>query len=326
MTVARSVNVYDFDHTIYRGDASMDFIVYCLLRHPRLWKYLPLQVHALVWYVFGIWTRKEVKERAFLFLRELTDIDELVEAFWTAREKRIAPWYLKQHKADDIIVSASPEFLLAPLITKLGATLIATDMDKRTGKINGENCRGKEKVQRLDDYDASLKIDAFYGDSLSDMPLFKRAKRPYVVAKEALVPLADYRPSKLSAFKKPSFLRFLFVGGVNSFLGILLSYIISLIIHDPLLAFAMGYSISLVISYFLNAVITFREFSFSFKQFGKFCVSYIPNFLGLFVAVYIFANILGLYSLVSYILAAIIVAPITFLLLSKFTFTKKVAR
>lgn len=321
------VNVYDFDHTIYKGDASLDFIIYCMVRRPTLWKYLPGQAMALVRYIFGSWSRKQVKERAFLFLRDIPDVEATVWAFWQTRRARIEPWYLEQQSETDVVISASPEFLLKSIAAEIGISrLIATEMDMRTGVIDGENCRGEEKVKRLKHYDPTIVIDGFYGDSLSDMPLFTLAKRPFVVKREKLVPLAEYTPSKLAMFKKPAFLRFLFVGGVNSFLGIALSYVISLLVHNPLLAFAMGYSISLVISYFLNAVVTFKELSFSLKQFVKFCVSYIPNFIGLFVAVHVFANILGLYSLVSYILAAIIVAPITFLLLSKFTFTRKASR
>ena len=35
MSLHNLANIYDFDHTIYDGDASFDFIQYCLLRNPK---------------------------------------------------------------------------------------------------------------------------------------------------------------------------------------------------------------------------------------------------------------------------------------------------
>lgn len=176
------VNVYDFDHTIYKGDASLDFIMYCLLRYPKTWKYLPSQALVLIFFVFGLRTRKEVKQVAFGFLKDLENIDEIVVKFWKRHEKNIKSWYSAQRKRSDIIISASPEFLLLPIVRKLNIdVLLATKMDKFTGQINGENCRAKEKVRRLKTYDKDLIIGGVYSDSLSDKPLFKLAKEPYLV-------------------------------------------------------------------------------------------------------------------------------------------------
>lgn len=59
---------------------------------------------------------------------------------------------------------------------------------------------------------------------------------------------------------------------------------------------------------------------FSFNKFGKFCISYVPNFLVQLVAVYVFIRIIGANPLLTYITAVIIAVPVTFLLLSIFTF------
>lgn len=324
---AKRANVYDFDHTMYKGDSSFGFIAHCMIRNPQLWKYVPRQVHALVRYVFGSWSRKQVKQALFAFLRDMPDVEAAVEAFWDKHEHRIADWYREKHRDTDVVISASPEFLLRPIMQRLGVSrLIATQMDPHSGDITGENCQGAEKVRRLQQYDATLAIDEFYSDSLSDLPLFERAKHPFVVKGEHLTPLAEYTPSKLKALSDPAFLRFLFVGAVNASLGILFSFIISLLISSPLLAFALGFSLSLVISYFLNAAITFKEVHFSLRQFWSFCVSYIPNFVILFSVVFVLVDLLHFYPLVAYISAAVIAAPITFLLLSKFTFTGRRAK
>ena len=185
-----AINVYDFDHTIYDGDASLDFIIYCMRSQPRTWKHFPLQALALVRYALGLATRKQIKQVAFAFLRDTTNVDTLLKSFWTTHENKIKPWYLKQKHSSDLIISASPEFLLEPIAKKLGiASPIATVMDKRTGKISGENCRADEKVKRLHKYDPSIKIAHCYSDSMSDMPLLSLADNAYIVRGHDVVAL-----------------------------------------------------------------------------------------------------------------------------------------
>lgn len=316
------VNVYDFDRTIYRGDASFDFILFCMRRYPRLWKFLPGCAIALIRYIAGGVSRQQVKEVAFAFLRDVSDVESEVRLFWEKHNHRLVEWYSAKRQNTDIIISASPEFLLRPFVETLAVqALLATKMNPKTGKIDGKNCRAEEKVRRIKQFNAAIAIDACYSDSLSDMPLFNLAEHPFVVRGNAITPLAEYKPPKLQALKKPAFLRYLFVGACNASLGIIFSYCISLVVPNAVVAFVLGYAMSLVVAYFLNAIITFKEKSFSMRQFLSLCVSYIPNFLIVLTIVYLLVDVARLFPLLAYVLAAIIAAPITFLLLAKFTFT-----
>jgi HAD superfamily phosphoserine phosphatase-like hydrolase len=322
--MTKKVNIYDFDGTIYDGDSSYDFILYCLSRDAALWRYLPKILFTLARYVLGRTSRKKFKESAFSFLNDTKNVDEVLERFWNRHEKKIMPWYRENHQKTDIIISASAEFLLVPIAERLGvSTLIGTKMDKATGRIHGENCRGEEKVRRLQESGFTGEVDAVYGDTLADLPLLHLAKRPFIVKKNKLITLSEYKPSLGEVFKDLAFLRFLFVGGVNAVIGVLLSYGISLLLQSPLLAFVLGYSLSLVISYFLNGIVTFRRYDFSARQFGSFLVSYIPNFLVQVIAVHVLTSMVGMDPLVTYILAVIIAFPVTFLLLSKRTFKER---
>lgn len=322
--MTKAVNIYDFDDTIYKGDSSYDFIWYCLSRDARLWKHLPKISFALVRYVLGLTTRKKVKESAFSFLKDVKNTDKVLETFWDKHEKKIAPWYRKNHQKNDIIISASAEFLLAPIAGRLGVgTLIGTKMDKTSGRINGENCRGEEKVLRLKATGFTEGIDAVYSDTLTDLPLLNLAKRPFIVKKNKVMMLGEYKPSPGEAFKDLAFLRFLFVGGVNAVLGVVFSYGASLVLSSPLISFVLGYSLSLVISYFLNSIVTFRRRDFSVRQFCSFIISYIPNFFVQVIVVQVLTSILGMNPLVTYILAVIVAVPVTFLLLSKRTFKER---
>jgi HAD superfamily phosphoserine phosphatase-like hydrolase len=184
------VNIYDFDHTIYDGDASFDFILYCLLRHPKTWRFLPIQFLAAVRYALRQWDRKQVKQAAFALLSALPDGASEVESFWNTHDHKIKPWYMKQKQATDLIISASPEFLLKPIAQRLGIEPpIATIMDIQTGKISGENCRAGEKVKRLRMYDPSVIVASCYSDSMSDIPLLRLAEKAYLVKRGTVVAL-----------------------------------------------------------------------------------------------------------------------------------------
>ena len=87
--------------------------------------------------------------------------------------------------------------------------LIASNADKLTGKYNGENCWGEEKVKRLKAYDETFEIENFYSDSLSDTPLARLAKKAYIVEGENLTDWNEYektyKKSILKTFLSPEF-------------------------------------------------------------------------------------------------------------------------
>ena len=56
------MNVYDFDKTIYDGDASLDFWKFSVKRKPSLVLYLPYQVFSAVLFKTKIISRKKFKE------------------------------------------------------------------------------------------------------------------------------------------------------------------------------------------------------------------------------------------------------------------------
>ena len=176
------MNAYDFDGTIYRGDSSVDFYVYCLIRFPWILVLLPYQILGVLAYKCRLCSKETEKSIFFSFLKYVPDVTQAVNSFWKKNKKYIASWYLQQQKQDDIIISASPEFLLAPLCSGLGIThLIASKVDIQTGKFIGKNCYGEEKVHRLRQYLHDARISHFYSDSRSDYPLAQIADQAFLV-------------------------------------------------------------------------------------------------------------------------------------------------
>lgn len=185
------MNVFDFDKTIFPYDSSTLFIEYCFSRYARLFlRSSPKILAEAAKYRFagsGA-DATAMKEQLFSFLSGLEDPDAVVHAFWQRNLKKINTWYLELKSSDDVVISASPEFLLEPVQKQFGFQLLATRMDINSGKIFGMNCHDVQKVKRFYEAYPNGRIDNFYSDSLSDSPLAELAEKAYLVKGSKLTP------------------------------------------------------------------------------------------------------------------------------------------
>lgn len=180
------LNVFDFDKTIYDGDSSIDFYIYSLKENIWIIRYLPIQIYGMLMYKLKIKPKEYFKEKYFSFLKGIKDIDLKIECFWNKNEKKIK-YDLFKDKKNMIVISASPEFLLEPICKKIGVSkLIATKVDKKTGKFLGKNCYGEEKVNRLNKEYNKYVINEFYSDSISDRFLADISKKSFLVNKDKI--------------------------------------------------------------------------------------------------------------------------------------------
>ena len=181
------MNVFDFDETIYHGDSTRDFVLFCMKRHPKALLYTPyIGYAALRYYLFHCGNKTQFKEKMYRFLKAC-DTENDVESFWSTHIDGIKAYYIKMRRDDDLIISASPEFLLKPLEKKLHFTVIASRVNPADGTTTGENCYHAEKVRRLREQYPDAEIDEFYSDSYSDEPLALLAKKAYIVDGETLI-------------------------------------------------------------------------------------------------------------------------------------------
>ena len=175
------MNVYDFDKTIFYPDSSVTFLRYLFRRNHMAFVNNAEEIALGIWESIKSGDPTRLKEAVFSVIAYIPDIDSQVEQFWEDNFKRLQGWYLKQRNSGDVVVSAGPEFLLKPLADMLGFELIATPMDKYTGRITGINNKGEEKVRRFKEKFGDTVIDEFYSDSLSDMPMAKISRKAFMV-------------------------------------------------------------------------------------------------------------------------------------------------
>lgn len=175
------MNVYDFDKTVFVGDTEERFFEYVFQRKGFL--YDRLKYYFLEWlYNRKLIARTPCREHQYRFLRKIEDIDSLLEAYWDENEKYMMHWYMEVKRPDDVIATGTPAFLMLPILKRLGLTeLSATDMDKKTGIINGEFAIGSHKVTAFCKKYKLEEIENFYSDAYSDRFLAEYAQKAYLV-------------------------------------------------------------------------------------------------------------------------------------------------
>lgn len=196
------IAVYDFDKTVYYSDSTMDYWRY-LAPKLKLWKRLPGLIFPAISYYFGKMSAGALKKRFFSFLKGMSEseIVETANRFWDGHISKINPYFYETIKEEKslgytaICISASPTFLLEKVTRDLGfdvfiGTRFETVNGYFTGELAGPNCKGEEKVIRLNDYyqsrQSSYTVKRFYSDSRSDMPLYRLAERKFAVRKGKL--------------------------------------------------------------------------------------------------------------------------------------------
>lgn len=128
----------------------------------------------------------------------------------------------------------------------------------------------------------------------------------------------DWQTVKHHFFTR-AFLLFLVVGTINTFLCSFFATVIEPLVGNANLAFNIGYLLSNVNAYLLNSVFVFPT-RMTLVRYVKFFLSYVPNYIIQNAIVFVAYNLLGLPSIASYLLAAILGVPITFLCVKIFAF------
>lgn len=130
--------------------------------------------------------------REFLAGQAQADLVAQADAFAASHARRlfrpdaIRCWKQWQKQgARLVVVTASPDLLVAPFARGLGAeSVIGTRLafnadDIATGDLDGPNCRGPEKVTRLQAaFGNDVRLDAAYGDSDGDKQMLTLADEP----------------------------------------------------------------------------------------------------------------------------------------------------
>ncbi len=179
------MNVYDFDNTIYDGESAVDFFLFIIKRDRSFLSLLPLLFRKLIKYKLCLITSEELsyyaEKYALRFFNKVENLDALVAEFWDGNINKIKPYYSLQKKDDDVILSASPDFILDEAMRRLGITnYICSTIDRATGKV-GHLCFRSNKVELFRERFGNARVENFYSDSMNDKPMMDIADKAYLV-------------------------------------------------------------------------------------------------------------------------------------------------
>ena len=179
------MNVYDFDGTIFPTDCSIGFCFWCMKTRPKMWfSFAPKAIKNIILRKTGKMPEYQMQREFFGYLTMVDNFDEEIERYWNKNEKKIAPWYLKQKRPDDLIISASPDCIIGPIAKRLGVNFIATEFNRKYGVFLNNLMYAQEKAQYMIDHGFPM-IDNFYSDSLADTPLALCAEKAHLVKDKA---------------------------------------------------------------------------------------------------------------------------------------------
>jgi phosphatidylglycerophosphatase C len=184
--VKRRIALFDFDGTISTKDTLLELIKY---QKGRFHFYIGFLINApyLIAYKLKIIPNSTAKQKVLKFFFNKTPL-----SFFQLQCDRFASHVLpslirpkalleikKLQKigTDVVVVSASAKNWLLTWAEEMDVQLIATTLEVKnerlTGMIDGENCHGQEKVNRIEAaYDLSKYDEIYcYGDSPGDEPM-----------------------------------------------------------------------------------------------------------------------------------------------------------
>ncbi|MCM1289442.1 MAG: haloacid dehalogenase-like hydrolase [Corallococcus sp.] len=174
------MNGYDFDKTIFKGNSVQRFSMYCFVRLPYLWLLLPVYFFASVLYGMRILKKDGYLRVLEWFIVFVPNKQKKVIRFWDKNLKHVKQWYLDTKRDDDLIISASPAYLIEEVCSRLGVKCIASPVTKR-GTVCGKHCYGEQKAVLYRNQFGEAPLRTFYSDSMSDKPMFRLAEEGYLV-------------------------------------------------------------------------------------------------------------------------------------------------
>ena len=179
------MRAFDFDHTIYDGYSYRDFVFLTTARRPRVLLWLPVIAVVLLLKICRIIKMKHVVEWVLWPYLRFKRIDEFIVKFWDRNEKKIGQWYKDIQREDDIVISATPGFFLEEICRRLGIkTLIATEINRKTGKVVDPYCYRGGKLERFRMvFGEDAELDEYYTDTPKDSTMLEHAKVGYLVKK-----------------------------------------------------------------------------------------------------------------------------------------------
>lgn len=194
MTMGRNVAVFDFDGTLIRGDSVVALLLYAGRRGCAS----PFFLLRAAWYgalyhlkLTDALTAKKASH-SFLSRMDASQRETFLRDFARTLTERVFADGRKQMQAHrdqgDLVVlcSASCQCYMRYVAELLNVDALLCTPCAPDGNVLGPNCRGEEKVRRVDAWLADngltrSAVAAAYGDTAGDAPILRVSRQPVLV-------------------------------------------------------------------------------------------------------------------------------------------------
>lgn len=186
----KTMNVYDFDNTIYRGETGVDLFKFYLKKDPKLLTMLPTALKCITKYKATKMSIDDAVDNYAGFIEDysqgIEDLEGDIEKFWDKNSSKIKSFYLKQRKDDDVILSACIDVVLEEICRRLNIkNYIATQTDESRKLVSF--CYRENKVKAFKERYPDAEIENFYTDSMNDKPMIDLARNAFLVKGDRIV-------------------------------------------------------------------------------------------------------------------------------------------
>lgn len=192
--MSQTIAFFDFDGTITTKDTLLEFIKFSKGRF-RFYAGFALNSPWLIALKLKMISNQTAKEKVLSWFFRNTPLD----TFETTCDRfaiEVLPGLIRPKALQEItalkdkgvtvvVVSASPENWIRPWTGSNSIDLIATKLEIKetriTGRIQGRNCHGTEKVERINQaFELSTYTTIYaYGDSSGDKPMLRLATNSF---------------------------------------------------------------------------------------------------------------------------------------------------
>jgi phosphatidylglycerophosphatase C len=192
--LSKGIAFFDFDGTITTKDTMVELIRYQkgTVKFLLGFFFLSPFLIAMKLRILSIRASKEKLLRFFFGGMPVEEFQKKCNEFSNIKlPKLIRPaglekiHHLQQQGVEVVVVSASADHWVYPWCNQMNISLLSTKLQvvngRISGKIEGENCRGQEKVRRIKQYYDLSEYDSIYcfGDSAGDKPMLSLATHSF---------------------------------------------------------------------------------------------------------------------------------------------------
>lgn len=184
------MKAFDFDDTLYRGESSIDYVLFMIKKNKKIILWIPKILFGLIQYKLCLISKEKIENQINDFLKfvikDKEEIANQVREFWEKFSRNLNQELINTITNDDVIITASPSFLIEGIKNRLGtANLICSEFDLDKKCVLYFNF-GENKVKKFYEVHGNSKIECFYTDSYNDKSMMDISDKVFLVKKRKI--------------------------------------------------------------------------------------------------------------------------------------------